>query len=69
MKGDDINLVPAKKREEWLKQKKERERQLKIDRAIQKEVDRLNIAMQAKMAEQDEHFLEAVQNIKNPKKK
>jgi len=26
MKGDDINLVPAKKREEWLRQKKERER-------------------------------------------
>lgn len=49
--------------------KRERERQAKIDKAIQKEVTRLNKIMENKMAEQDEQFIETIQNIKNPKKK
>lgn len=69
MKGDNVNLVPPQYREEWMRLKRERDRQAKIDKAIQKEVSRLNKIMETKMAEQDEHFIEAVQNIKNPKKK
>ncbi|EAS01879.1 hypothetical protein TTHERM_00785860 (macronuclear) [Tetrahymena thermophila SB210] len=69
MKGDSIHMVPPKKREEWMRLKRERERQQKIDKAIQKETERLNKEMEEKMKVQDDAFIEAVQNIKNPKKK
>ena len=34
MKGDSIHMVPAKKREEWLRLKNEREKQEKIDKVL-----------------------------------
>jgi len=49
MKGDSIHEVPAKKREEWMRLKKERERQAKIDKALKKEIERLNQIMLEKM--------------------
>ncbi|EGR28099.1 hypothetical protein IMG5_183560 [Ichthyophthirius multifiliis] len=69
MKGDSIHMVPAKKREEWMRLKKERERQARIDKVIKKEVERLNIIFEEKIKIQDEAFLEGVNAIKNPKKK
>ena len=50
-------MVPAKKREEWLRLKQEKEKQEKIDRAMAKETEKLKKMIEEKMLEQDETFL------------
>ncbi len=49
MKGDSIHMVPAKKREEWARLKRERDRQARIDKIMAKEMERLNNLMEEKM--------------------
>ncbi|KRX03552.1 hypothetical protein PPERSA_12682 [Pseudocohnilembus persalinus] len=69
MRGDSIHMVPAKKRQEWLRQREERERKEKIDRVLKKELEKLEQDFQDKMQKQDDQYLQQVQSIKNPPKK
>lgn len=49
MQGDDIKLIPPKKRQEWLRLKEERERKRKIDAVMKKELERINKYLEDKI--------------------
>ena len=68
-KGDSIHNVPEKLRTEWLRLKEEREKKEKIERVLQKEIEKVYIAFEEKLKIQDEEFMNKVNDFKAGKKK
>lgn len=68
-KGDSIHNVPEKLRAEWLSLKEEREKKNRIERVLQKEVEKVYLAFEEKLKIQDEEFMNKVNDFKAGKKK
>eukprot|EP00825_Cyclidium_porcatum_P039169 TRINITY_DN4690_c0_g1_i4.p1 TRINITY_DN4690_c0_g1~~TRINITY_DN4690_c0_g1_i4.p1 ORF type:complete len:194 (+),score=43.94 TRINITY_DN4690_c0_g1_i4:387-968(+) len=68
MQGDNIEDIPLKKRQEWLKLKEEREKKRKIDKIMKKELERINDYLESKIKIQDEEFIQKLQDFKIKKK-